>query len=189
MNEEVSEGTRKNIYLQMYLGMLGYNVGSTGKFNIGADGSLGDKTTQRLNEYLGESSYTDMDELLSRMKNDVISKANKWEEDVRNTSSLLSKDDYELANPVYYLRFVDLGEDGIDPIFAGRLAAFSKNNNIILSIADGYRSTEEQIKYYVESGGYKDENDVWTGGNGSAARPGYSWHEYGEAIDIWENGN
>lgn len=89
---------------------------------------------------------------------------------------------YPMANPLKHLKFYHPWQSGIHPIFAARLAAFAKAQGKILLISSGYRSTAEQIESYKSTGG-KLINGIWTGGNGMAAHPGVSWHEFSVATD------
>lgn len=97
--------------------------------------------------------------------------------------SKLSMEKYPLADPSGWLVFNYSTQKNIDPVFSGRLAALAKYMNKQIHILSGRRTTEEQIKSYIESGGYQDKNGNWVGGNGYAAKPGNSWHEFGQAID------
>lgn len=92
--------------------------------------------------------------------------------------------EYPTADPSKYLIFDHPWQKDIDPIFAGRLAALAKDMGTVIHILSGKRSTDEQIQSYRETGGKRDANGNWYGGNGYAAVPGRSWHEYGVAIDI-----
>ena len=86
--------------------------------------------------------------------------------------SKLSKTSYVMANPDVYLS----GDtDGLDLVFAGRLAAFAKAYNIKIVITDGYRSYEDQVKMYEK---YK-RGELQS----TAAIPGTSWHGSRLAID------
>lgn len=89
---------------------------------------------------------------------------------------------------MFCLFFKNKNQNDIDPIFAGRLAAFAVDNNLVIYVGSGYRSYDEQVACYKKSGGYKDTSGNWIGGDGSAAKPGSSWHNFGEAIDISWNG-
>lgn len=90
---------------------------------------------------------------------------------------------YPVADPDKFLRFAHGWQTEIDPVFAGRLAALARDKNTYITVLSGYRSQEEQINSYKDSGGHQDENGNWIGGNGYAAKPGTSWHQYGQAID------
>ena len=92
--------------------------------------------------------------------------------------------DYPMEDPSDWLVFKNPNHKNIDPIFMWRLAALGKYFNKKINISSGRRTTKEQIAAYRQSGGYLDSNGNWTGGNGLAAKPGYSWHEYGEAVDV-----
>lgn len=107
-----------------------------------------------------------------------------WEYTFKSKLSL----DYPMADPEKYLKFNNSWQKNIDPVFAGRLAAlasdFARDYNLKFHIRSGYRIYEEQVKSYMKSGGYQDENGKWVGGDRTAAKPGHSWHNYGEAVDI-----
>jgi hypothetical protein len=95
---------------------------------------------------------------------------------------------YPKADIKKWLNFMKNWQTDIDPIFAGRLAALAKDNNKVININSGKRSTTEQIISYRSTGGYQDKNGNWVGGSGFAAVPGRSWHEFGQAIDtidVW----
>lgn len=80
-------------------------------------------------------------------------------------SKLASK--YPISDPKEYLT----GDtEGLDPIFAGRLAHVAK-----MHVTDGYRSYEDQVKAY---GDYKSGKLKAT-----AAIPGTSWHGSRLAVD------
>lgn len=70
----------------------------------------------------------------------------------------------------------------LDPVFLGRFAELCRRKGKKANILSGNRSTERQIYFYKKSGG-KLVNGKWVGGNGTAAKPGNSWHERGLAID------
>jgi hypothetical protein len=95
--------------------------------------------------------------------------------------------DYPMADPLKNLKFYHSWQNKIHPIFAARLAAFAKAQGKVLLVSSGYRSTEEQAESYKSTGG-KLVNGQWVGGNGMAAVPGRSWHEFSCATDwadIW----
>lgn len=82
------------------------------------------------------------------------------------------KTSYPIADPKVYL----LGDwQGLDPVFAGRLAYVAKITNTKIKITDGYRSYEEQVKMYSD---YKKGLLKAT-----AAVPGTSWHGSRLAVD------
>ena len=87
-----------------------------------------------------------------------------------------------------YLVFGNPSQKGIDPVFAMRLAAYARDNvpgrKIYITSNGGKRSAYDQETAYKSSGVYWDSRKGWVGGNGTAAVPGRSWHEFGEAIDI-----
>lgn len=97
--------------------------------------------------------------------------------------SKLSKTAYPLEDPKKWLIFHNSWQTDIDPIFAGRLAALAKYTGVKIHISSGYRSTKEQIASFLRNGGKQDADGNFIGGNGFAAKPGRSWHEFGEAID------
>lgn len=70
----------------------------------------------------------------------------------------------------------------IDPLFLGRLAELCRRKGKKANILSGRRDKAKQIYFYKKSGG-KLVNGVWSGGNGTAAKPGTSFHEFGLAID------
>lgn len=88
-----------------------------------------------------------------------------------------------MANPQKWLKFKYPHQQYIDPVFAGRLAALALQYNTPINIVAGFRSPLEQITAYKNSGGHQNKDGSWTGGNGYAARPGASWHEFRLAID------
>jgi hypothetical protein len=86
--------------------------------------------------------------------------------------SKLSKTAYPVADPAQYLT----GDiDGLDPVFAGRLAYVAKVSNTKFKITDGFRSLEDQKKMYAD---YKAGKLQAT-----AAVPGTSWHGSRLAVD------
>ena len=89
-----------------------------------------------------------------------------------------------MADPSVWLKFKYPEQTGIDPILAGRLAAFARDQGKVLNILSGHRSTEKQIQLFKQHGGYKDKNGNWTGGDGIATIPGTSWHEFRLAVDV-----
>jgi hypothetical protein len=97
---------------------------------------------------------------------------------------------FPMEDPKIYLKFANSWQQGIDPVFAGRLAALTKhmrlvlkNPKLILHVSSGLRLTAEQVKLYIKNGGKQLADGSWTGGNGYVAIPGTSFHEYGVAID------
>ena len=74
----------------------------------------------------------------------------------KEKDSLLSLD-YKLADPSKYLVFGDPSKSGIDPIFAGRLAALAKDAGIKIYIwpNGAYRDYEGQVREYIASGGHQ----------------------------------
>lgn len=109
---------------------------------------------------------------------------------------LVSKFDpgkYPWANPANWLQFTVASQAEIDPVLAGRLAAFAKYKNRKIRVTRGHVSTEEQeaiclslLKQYPNY--YRKENGgVYQLLNGvekcMAAAPGTSLHESGLAID------
>lgn len=75
-----------------------------------------------------------------------------------------------------WLRFDNDSEADIDPGFRGRLAAYARDVlKRPLVFASGYRTLAEQQALY----------DAYLDGRGNvAAKPGTSWHEFHEAVDI-----
>jgi len=67
-------------------------------------------------------------------------------------------------------------------LYQAYIAQFGKG----FIISDAFRTLAKQEYYYQQSGGYKNKNGQWTGGKGWAAKPGYSNHGWGGAIDISE---
>lgn len=103
--------------------------------------------------------------------------------------SVLNAYKFPTANPFDSLAFDHNWQRDIDFVLASRLAAlfqYLANSGKIkddrLNILSGHRTTEEQIKAYKRSGGSLIKG-IWTGGDGFAARPGESWHEFRMAID------
>jgi len=87
-----------------------------------------------------------------------------------------------------YITFpVGVNQDDIDPVFLRRLAAWVRDygdgEKLVITGKGGFRTYDDQVKLYKESGGYL-KNGKWVGGDGSAGCPEESWHEYGVAIDI-----
>lgn len=70
-----------------------------------------------------------------------------------------------------------------DPVMIGRAAALAKHMGLKIEMNSVYRPTSLQIELFKQSGGKKDANGNWVGGNGKVAVPGRSWHEYGLAFD------
>lgn len=74
-----------------------------------------------------------------------------------------------------WLIFDNEDEAKISLIFARRLAALARDNNKVIHISEGYRSTEKQQYFY----------DLYLSGRGNlAAKPGTSQHEFHIAADI-----
>jgi hypothetical protein len=83
-----------------------------------------------------------------------------------------------------YLVFQNIQEGDIHPIFKMRLAAFARD--IIkgkMNFLEGSRTYERQVYFYVNSGGKQNSKGIWYGGNGMAAKPGTSKHEFDVAVD------
>lgn len=82
-----------------------------------------------------------------------------------------------------YIVFIHDYQQGVDPIFLMRTAALVRDvgKGKKLTVY-GARTYLQQVKAYIASGG-KFVNGEWTGGNGKAAKPGTSWHEYRLAMD------
>jgi hypothetical protein len=85
--------------------------------------------------------------------------------------SRLSKTAYPMADPTQWL-YGDV--KNLDPVFAGRLAAYAKWTGIKIRITDGFRSLSDQWEIY---GQFK------AGEIPSAAYPGTSWHGISLAVD------
>lgn len=103
--------------------------------------------------------------------------------------SVLNAYKFPTANPFESLAFNHNWQRHIDFVFASRLAALftflvqsGKIKDDRLNIVSGFRTTAEQIKSYKDSGGSLVKG-IWTGGDGYAAKPGASWHEFRVAID------
>jgi hypothetical protein len=92
---------------------------------------------------------------------------------------------YPWANPISWLAFANPAQAGIDPVFAGRLSAMAKawGKGIHITGNGGARDPEDQVHAYIHSGGHMTNDGLWTGGNGTAAKPGQSPHEFRLAID------
>lgn len=86
--------------------------------------------------------------------------------------SKLSKTAYPTANPADWLTG---NIEGLDTVFAGRLAACAKATNTKIHITSGYRSLAEQKKLYADYKAGKLQS--------TAAVPGTSFHGSGLAID------
>jgi hypothetical protein len=77
--------------------------------------------------------------------------------------------------------------DKLAPKFIERLNAFYEEANRLgysIACVSAWRSYEEQVRKYVNSGGRQDANGNWTGGSGSLAVPGHSAHNHGIAVDL-----
>jgi hypothetical protein len=87
--------------------------------------------------------------------------------------SQLNKNTYKTADVNKYLTG---DKDGLDPVFAGRLAYIAKAFNTVIKITDGARSHEEQAQMYA----------LYKAGKlqATAAVPGTSKHEFRIAADI-----
>ncbi|MDA8233218.1 MAG: peptidoglycan-binding protein [Clostridia bacterium] len=178
------------LYIQMYLWVLGYDLGSSGPAGIGVDGIFSKKTKEAVDKVI-PGDITNLKKAREILKEKVAStlkkRALEWVDINNKSGSLLDKDKYPLVDPMFYVFFQKQHQKDIDPIFSGRLAAFAKSNKIVVFVGSGYRSYQEQVRSYIKSGGYKYKNGNWVGGDGSAAKPGNSWHNFGEAIDIsWQ---
>jgi hypothetical protein len=88
-----------------------------------------------------------------------------------------------MGDPEQWIRFKYPEQKHIDPIFAGRLAAFARDHGKVLDSNSGFRIPQKQIELFIAYGGYQDKDGNWVGGNGYAAKPGTSWHEFRVAID------
>ena len=80
---------------------------------------------------------------------------------------------YPWANPKTYLIIPPTTGDDLDPVFAGRIAAFvrSRKTRATCTSAGGRRDSATQLRLYK------------TLPRGQAAIPGTSWHEFGLAWD------
>ncbi len=108
----------------------------------------------------------------------IVKRDAEWQAIIANSNSILSKSDYKLADPIYFLKYNIQSQDSIDPIFAGRLAQLAKDLNTTIDIISGNRTFEEQKVLY----------NKWLNGTGNyAGKPGESRHNYGVAIDLWKN--
>ncbi len=90
---------------------------------------------------------------------------------IKDEDHKLSFEAYPVANPDEWLVFNKSWQKGIDPVLAGRLAAFARDHKKKIYINSGFRTFEEQSKLYNDNHGI------------GTSQPGSSWHEYGEAID------
>lgn len=101
----------------------------------------------------------------------------------------LDPNKYPTADPKLYLTFLPGVDADIDPVFAGRLAAFAKAYGVKLSINSGYRAVEKQIKLFLAQGGKYDPKIgyYWTTNvpahKRTVAKPGKSFHNFRLAID------
>lgn len=97
---------------------------------------------------------------------------------------------YKMANPKRWLRFVNVGQEEIDPVFSGRLAALGAHLGWVIVVVRGYVTAEQQQAI----GDLKlKQNPSWTRrANGAiyntkgqcmVAAPGTSPHEKHFAID------
>lgn len=180
---------RNNVAVQFYIWALGGNIGTGGLFGIGIDGVIGGQTLTVLKEMV---NTTDIDTALPLLKEKLAPilerRSAEWTDIINKSGSKLGKKNYKLEDPKYLVFFENEEESQIDPIFAGRLAYFGKANHIPVFVQDGFRSYQLQVQRYVQSGGYQKADGTWTGGDNSAAKPGESWHEFGEAIDTYNLG-
>jgi len=93
---------------------------------------------------------------------------------------ILSKKYPEEAEIARWLVFDNADEAEISLVFARRLAALARDNNMKIYISEGYRSTERQKYFY----------DLYLAGKGNlAAKPGTSQHEFHVAVDIGDPKN
>jgi hypothetical protein len=91
---------------------------------------------------------------------------------------------YPVSDPGKWLIFANQAESQIDPVFAGRLAKFAEDHGRKITMVDGKRSYQDQVRAYINRGGYfNKKTGQWENGYGAAV-PGSSWHEYGEAVDV-----
>lgn len=87
--------------------------------------------------------------------------------------SRLNARKYPWSNPANYLKIPSTTGSALDPVFAGRLAAFARANRKVITCTSsgGRRDIPTQIRLYN------------TLPAGQAARPGTSFHELGLAWD------
>lgn len=101
---------------------------------------------------------------------------------------------YVAGKKVRDIRLKQLGSHLVEVVAAGafeRMQAAAKAAGITLTITSGFRTMEKQTELYNE---YQKQLKLWNEGKRStkptpAARPGYSNHQNGTAIDIAVEGN
>ena len=97
--------------------------------------------------------------------------------------------EYPMADPKKYLIFENQSMSGIDPTFAGRLAALARDHNttIYIGSVSGLRSYQDTVNLWFAHGGIYDKKTgrFLPGPNFDyiPAYPGSSWHVNGEAVD------
>jgi len=198
------ESIKEILYIQFYLRILEnyadfhdgnsdrYDIGQTGLFQNGVDGSIGQKTLKAL--YNFQQSHPNVEKTI--IKNDgkysgsygastinalrqaVIEVDKAWQKELKETKSLLSRA-YPMANPYFYTEFVkEEGDsdyfDEIDPILKSRLAALARDNQQYLRFGEGLRSYERQLYFW---------NEKNAGSIKGASYPGLSRHNWGMAVD------
>ena len=103
----------------------------------------------------------------------------------KEVNSKLIRDYLEESDIDTWLTFATGTNSNIDPVFAMRLAAYARDNETTLTITSAYRSIATQEVLYKNAGGKQDEDGNWYGVKDSVvARPGLSWHQHGQAVDV-----
>lgn len=103
--------------------------------------------------------------------------------------SRLDPKKYPTADPAQQLIYLPGVDPGIDPLFAGRLAAWAQANKAKLSLNSGYRSIEKQVQLFLAQGGKYDQKlgYYWPENipahKRTVAKPGKSFHNFRLAID------
>lgn len=96
---------------------------------------------------------------------------------------------YPTADPAKHLKFLPGVDSNIDPVFAGRLAAFARDHKAIIEINSGYRSIDRQKELFFAQGGKYDARQgyYWPStvpaSKRTVAKPGSSFHNFRLAID------
>lgn len=151
------------------------------KYNLSPTGKLDEATLRAIQQEAFKSLFDENEE---------------YKKEIAASGSLLSKTDYVLSNPKYYLNFKNSEQSDIDPIFAGRLGAFARDHEVVVYISGngGKRDYDDQVRAFKSAGGlYDSVNKKWyypksvPKNKRLAAVPGTSFHEFGEAIDILDN--
>ena len=188
---------------QICLSSMNYSLG-----DFGYDGLIGSRTTAAILDFqkkyatkynlspTGKLDEATLRAIQQEAEKSLIDENEEYNKEIAASGSLLSKTDYALSNPKYYLNFKNYEQSDIDPIFAGRLAAFAKDHEVVIYISGngGKRDYDDQVRAYKSAGGlYDSVNKKWyypksvPKNKRLAATPGSSWHEFGEAIDILDN--